>query len=294
VAVSVGTLGCFEANSSPIGLLGAQFSNQSTRSHRCNGYVTPSGNNSGKLEVYGSSPGVVRSRELTQENSSVLTYLLLLLVAVLAVVVVVLVNRRTRLQRFRDFAATVGHTLQLETCGGIKATNLHEYLCAIASALRTQAMLRNLELRPGEFKQAVTDAVESAHLLKRDGSNKEGARATLLLFASCLDATMSRTLAGEATEGDEENLVGTVGAVALLASVGWHPESNADLVTCALSETSPARDMAEFWRSSNQAHRDQVESAFERVVRTALDPATAAYVRHKVFSDLKGDVRSAV
>jgi hypothetical protein len=231
---------------------------------------------------------------LNQENSSVLTYLLWLLAAVLAVVVIVLVNRRTRLQKLRDFVVTVGHTLQLETCGGIKATNLHEYLCAIASALRTQAMLRNIELRPGEFKQAVTDAVESAHLLKRDESNKEGARATLLLFAFCLDATMSRTLDGETADGDEGDLVGTVGAIVLLASVGWHPESNADLVTCALAEASPAKDMAEFWRSSNQAHRDQVESAFERVVRTALDPATAAYVRQKVFSDLKGDVRSAV
>lgn len=237
--------------------------------------------------------GVLRSRELAQENSFVLTYLFLLLLAALAIAIFVLLNRRARLRRFRGFAATAGHTLQLDTCGGVKATNLFEYLCALASALRTQALLRGIELRPGEFKQVVTDAIESAYLLKRDESNKEVARGALLLFAFCMDEIMGKTQSGEASQGNEGQLVGTVGAVTLLASVGWHPESNADLVTCALSETSPAKGMAEYWLTTEQAHRDRVESAFESVVRTALDPATAAYVRHKLFSDLKEDAQTA-
>jgi hypothetical protein len=198
------------------------------------------------------------------------------------------------LRNLRAFAATARRTLQLESCGGIKTTNLHEYLCALAAALRTQAMLLDLELRPGEFKQAVADAIESAYLFKRDESNKEVARGALLLFATCLDPNMSRAPTGEVTSGDEGSFVGTAGGVALLASVGWHPESNADLVTCALSETSPAEEMAEYWRTTDQAHRDRVESALERVVRTALDPATATYVRHKVFSGLNEDARTAV
>lgn len=221
-----------------------------------------------------------------------LTYLFLLLLAVLAAAGVMLLSRRARQRNFGEFAATAGHTLQLETCGGIKATNLYEYLCAVAAALRTQAMLRSLELRPGEFEQVVTDAIESAYLLRRDESNKEVARGALLLFASCLDATMSRTPSGESTRGDVGNIAGTVGAVELLARSGWYPESNADLVTCALSEASPAKGMAEYWRSTSQSHRDQVESAFEHVVRKALDPATAEYVRHKVFTDLKEDART--
>lgn len=223
-----------------------------------------------------------------------LTSLFLLLVAVLAVAAVVHLNRRARLRNFREFAVTVERTLQLETCGGIKATNLYEYLRALVAAFRTQAMLRDLELRPGEFNQVVSDAIESAYLLRRDEENREVARGTLLLFAFCLDAIMSRTQLGDATPQDEGELVGTVGALALLASVGWHPESNADLVTCVLSETPPAREMADYWRASDQAHRDRVESAFERVIRKALDPSTAAYVRHKVFSDLKEEAQAPV
>ena len=222
-----------------------------------------------------------------------LTYLYLLLVAVLAAAGLVLRSRRVRLRNFREFAATAGHTLQLETCGGIKAANLYEYLCALAAALRTQAMLRDIDLRPGEFEQVVTDAIESAYLLKRDESNKEVARGALLLFALCMDPIMSKTPSGEATQENVGNVVGTIGAVTLLASAGWYPESNADLVACALSQTSPANGMAEFWRSTNQDHRDQVESAFEHVVRTALNRVTAAYVRNKVFSDLKESARTA-
>lgn len=223
-----------------------------------------------------------------------LTSLFLLLLAVIAVSVAVLLNRRARISNLRGFAATAARTLQLDTCGGIKTTNLFGYLCALASAFRTQAMLRDLELRPGEFKQAVADSIESAYLLKKDGANREVARGTLLLFAASLDAIMSRTLSGEAGKGDEGNFVGTAGAVTLLASVGWHPESNADLVSCALSKASLAREVAEYWRTADQAHRDRVEAAFEHVVRIALDPATAGYVRHKMFSELKKGDRTAV
>ncbi|MGB0134009.1 hypothetical protein [Dokdonella sp.] len=219
--------------------------------------------------------------------------LFLLLLAVMAVVVAVQLNRRARLQNLRRFAAATGRTLRLDTCGGIKTNNLYAYLCALASALRTQAMLQDFELRPGELKHAMTDAIESAYLLKRDESNKDVARGALFLFASCLDAIMTRALSGETPQGDEGNFVGTAGAVTLLASVGWHPQANADLVTCALSKASLAEGLAECWRTTNQAHRDRMESAFERVVRTALDPSTAAYVRHRLFSELKEDAQTA-
>ena len=121
----------------------------------------------------------------------------------------------------------------------------------------------------------------------------EVSRGTLQLFASCLDAIMSGTPTGGAKRADEASFVGTSGGLTLLASAEWHPESNADLVICALSECAPAKGMTEYWRSADQAHRDQVESAFERVVRTALDPATAAYVRHKVFVDPQEGPRAA-
>lgn len=222
-----------------------------------------------------------------------LTYVVLLLVAVMLGALIVQLNRRVRQRNFRTYAATASRTLQLESCGGIKAASLYEYLFALATALRTQADLHNLELRPGEFRQVVTDAIDTAYLLKRDEANREIARGTLVLFASCLDAIMSKSLSGEVTAGDEAHFVGTSGGLTLLASAEWHPESNADLVTCALSECAPSKGMIEYWRSSDQAHRDQVESAFERVVRTALDPATAAYVRHKVFVDPQEGVRAA-
>jgi hypothetical protein len=225
--------------------------------------------------------------------SFVLTSLFLLLFAVILVVVAMDLSRRARLRNLRGFAAMVRRTLQLDTCGGIKTTNLYAYLCALASAFRTQAMLQDLELRPGELKQVVADVVDSAYLLKKDPSNKEVAAGALLLFASCLDPIMSGTLSGEAIQGDEGNFVGTAGAVTLLASVGWHPESNADLVTCALSEASPARELVEYWRTTSETHRNRAESAFERVIRTALDPSTAAYVRHRVFSDLKENAPTA-
>ncbi|HET9033626.1 MAG TPA: hypothetical protein VFN25_12040 [Dokdonella sp.] len=105
---------------------------------------------------------------------------------------------------------------------------------------------------------------------------------------------MSRSQSAEAAQRDEGKLAGIVGAVALLASAGWHSESNADLVICALSEASPDRDMAEYWHAATQAHRDRVESAFEHVVGTALDSATAAYVRHKVFSELKEGAQTTI
>ena len=116
-------------------------------------------------------------------------------------------------------------------------------------AFRTQAMLRNLKLHPGEFEQVVSDSVESAYLLKREQSNKDAARGALLLFASCLDAIMSEARSGEAAAGGEGNFVGTAGGVAMLASIGWYAESNADLVTCALSETTLAEGVAEYWRT---------------------------------------------
>lgn len=222
-----------------------------------------------------------------------LTYVVLLLVAVMLGALIVQLNRRVRQRNFRTYAATVSRTLQLESCGGIKAASLYEYLFALATALRTQADLHNLELRPGEFRQVVTEAIDTAYLLKRDEANSEIARGMLVLFASCLDAIMSKSLSGEVTAGDEAHFVGTSGGLTLLASAEWHPESNADLVTCALSECAPSKGMIEYWRSSDQAHRDQVESAFERVVRTALDPATAAYVRHKVFVDPQEGARAA-
>ncbi|HET9033627.1 MAG TPA: hypothetical protein VFN25_12045 [Dokdonella sp.] len=104
------------------------------------------------LVLPGLFQSALRSKELIQENSTVLIYLTLLLFVVLAVAIFALRIRRARLRNFREFAATAGHTLQLESCGGIKAGNLYAYLCALASALHTQAQLRNIELRPGEFK----------------------------------------------------------------------------------------------------------------------------------------------
>ena len=234
------------------------------------------------------------SKEWSHENSSVLTYVVLLLVAVMLGALVVQLNRRARQRNFRAYAVAANRTLQLESCGGIKATSHYEYLLALATALRTQADLHNLELRPGEFRQVVTDAIETAYLLKRNAASSEIARGTLMLFASCLDPVMSKSLSGEVTAGDEAHFVGTAGGLTLLASAEWHPDSNADLVTCALSECAPSRGMIEYWRSTDQAHRDQVEAAFERVVRTALDPATATYVRHKVFVDPQEGARTAV
>lgn len=212
------------------------------------------------------------------------TIILLLLIGMMACAVVFL-NRRARRSRFREFATTAGRTLQFETCGGINPTNLHEYLVALAMTLRTQAMLRNLTLHPGEFEQVVIDGIELAYLLKRAQSDKDVARGSMQLFATCLDPIMSRPLAGDAL-GDQAHFVGTSSAVAMLAIAGWHAESNADLVTCALMKASLAEGAAEYWRTRNQAQRDEVESSFEQVVRTALDPASAAYVRHKAFSDL--------
>ncbi len=223
-----------------------------------------------------------------------LNYMFLLFLFGMVAGVVVLLHQRARRRDLRNFSTMAGRTLQLETCGGISPTNLHEYLLALAMALRTQAMLGNLKLHAGEFEQVVTDAIDSAYLLKREDSSKEVARGSLLLFASCLDSIMSRTLAGEVTLGDEGNFVGTVGAVAMLARAGWHADSNADLVTCALSKTALAEGAAEYWRTRNQAHRDRVEWSFERVVRTALDPDTAAYVRHKAFSGLRNLDQSAL
>ncbi|MEP6882749.1 MAG: hypothetical protein ABI866_12195 [Dokdonella sp.] len=223
-----------------------------------------------------------------------LNYIVLVILVGMAVAGFVLLNQRARARRFREFATTAARTLQLETCGGIGPTSLYEYLLALAMALRTQAMIRNLKLRPGEFERVVSDAIESAFLLKRENSDKDVARGTLSLFAICLDTIMSRTLSGDATEGDEGRFVGTVGAVAMLASVGWFADSNADLVTCALTESSLAEGVAEYWRTSDQAYRDRVEGSFEHVFRTALDPATATYVRHKAFAHLSNAVPSKV
>lgn len=245
------------------------------------------------FELPGALLGALPSKGLTQEKSTVLTYLFLLLCAVMAVAIFVLANRNARLRKFHEFEATAVHTLQLESCSGIKASNLYAYLCALATALGTQALLRNLKLRPGEFNRVVSDAIDTAYLLKKDEPDKKVARGALMLFALCLDDTMSRSQSAGVKEGDEGKLVGTIGAVTLLASVGWYPDSNADLVTCGLSEASPANEMAEYWRTTEQAHRDQVESAFEHVVRTALDSSTAAYVRHKVFSELNESAPSS-
>ncbi len=220
-----------------------------------------------------------------------LNFTILLLLAAMMAGVFAIHSQRTRKQKFREFATTADRTLQLESCGGIRPTSLYEYLLALASTFRTQAMLRSLKLRPGEFEQVVTNAIESAYLLKGDPSNKDAARGSLVLFASCLDPIMCKTLAGEGSEGDEGNYVGTAGAVVMLASIGWYAGSNADLVTCALTEATLAEGVAEYWRTGSQAHRDQVERSFERAVRTALDPSTAAYVRQRVFAGLQDAVR---
>ena len=216
-----------------------------------------------------------------------LNYMFLLLLVGLSAVFFMYRNQRARRRRFREFATTAARTLQLETCGGIRPTSLYEYLLALAMALRTQAILRNLRLHPGEFEQVVTDSIESAYLFKNEHSDKDVARGSLSLFASCLDAIVSKTLSGEPSLGDEGNFVGTAGAIAMLASVGWHADSNADMVRCALTEASVADGVAEYWRSSDKAYRDRVERSFERVFRIALDPAAAADVSHKAFSDLR-------
>ena len=215
-----------------------------------------------------------------------LNYLYLLLLVGLAVGVAVFLNLRARRRDFREFAMAAGRTLQLETCGGISPNSLYEYLLALALALRTQAMLRNLKLHPGEFEQVVTEAIESAYMVKKGDSNKDAARGALLLFATSLDAIMSRMLSGEAIVGNEGDIVGTACAVEMLANAGWHADSNADLVACALMEVPLAKGAAEYWRTRSQAYRDRVEWSFERAVRMALDPATATYVRDNAFSPL--------
>lgn len=220
------------------------------------------------------------------------TLMVFLLLLGLAVALGLLMSQRARKRRFREFTTTAGRTLQMETCGGIATDNLYEYLLALAMALRTQAMLRHLKLQSGEFEQIVTDAIESAYLLQRDSSGKDSARASLSLFAFCLDPVMSKTRTGDHALGDEGNFVGTSGAIAMLASIGWHAESNADLVTCALTETSMDEGVVEYWRSRDQTYRDRVEASFEQVFRTALDPATATYMRHKAFSGLRNAGRS--
>jgi hypothetical protein len=214
-------------------------------------------------------------------------YLLLPLLAGLVAYALHL-NQRARGRKFREFAIAAGHTLQLESCGGIKASSLYEYLYALASAIRTQAMLRDLKLRPGEFEQVVTGAIESAYLLQRDESRRDVARGALSLFASCLDPIVSRTLTSRFTQADAGDFVGAIGAVTLLEGVGWDTQSNADLVTCALSEAPLAKGVADYWRTANKASRDQLVSAFEHVIGKALDPSTAVYVRQRVFAALGG------
>lgn len=215
-----------------------------------------------------------------------LNYVFLLLLVGIAVGVAIFLNLRARRRDLREFSLAAGRTLQLETCGGISPNNLYEYLFALALALRTQAMLRSLRLHPGEFEQVVTDAIESAYLLKQGNSNKDVARGALLLFATCMDGIMCRTLSGEPVVGNEGDLVGTACAVEMLAKAGWQAESNADMVACALMEVPLAEGVAEYWRTRNQSYRDRVEWSFEFVVRTALDPSTATYVRDKAFSPL--------
>ena len=220
------------------------------------------------------------------------TLMVLLLLLGMAVVLGFLMSQRARKRKFREFATTASRTLQLETCGGIAPNNLYEYLLALAMAVRTQAMLRNLKLRPGEFEQVITDAIESAYLLQRNPSGKDAARGSLYLFAFCLDAVMIRSLSGAPGLGDEGDFVGTSAAIAILSSIGWHAESNSDLVTCALTETSMAESVAEYWRTRDQIYRDRVEASFEQVFRTALDSTTAASMRHRAFSDLRIKARS--
>lgn len=215
-----------------------------------------------------------------------LNYVFLLLLVGIVAAAAVSLNLRVRRRNIREFAIVTDRTLQLETCGGISPDSLYEYLLALALALRTQAMLRNLKLYPGEFEQVVTDAIESAYMLKRGRLNKDVARGALLLFATSLDAIVSRTLSGEAIVGNEGDFVGTACAVEMLARAGWQAESNADLVTCALMETALSEGVVEYWRTRNQAYRDRVEWSFERVVRMALDPATATYARDRAFSPL--------
>jgi hypothetical protein len=114
------------------------------------------------------------------------------------------------------------------------------------------------------------------------------ARGALSLFASCLDPIVSRTLTSRFTQADAGDFVGAIGAVTLLEGVGWDTQSNADLVTCALSEAPLAKGVADYWRTANKASRDQLVSAFEHVIGKALDPSTAVYVRQRVFAVLGG------
>ena len=253
----------------------------------------PTGYSERAFGLQGSLRGGTLSKEWSRGYWSVMNYIVALLLVGIAAGVVVHQNQRARRRRLREFATTAGHTFQLETCGGIRPTSLYEYLVALAMALRTQAFIRNLKLHPGEFEQVVTDAIESAYLLKMKHSDIDAARGTLFLFASCLDAIMSRPLSGDAALGDEGNFVGTAGAIAMLASIGWHTDSNSDLVRCALTEVALADGVAEYWRTSDKAYRDRVEDSFERVFRTALDPVTAAHVRYKAFSDLRIPGQSA-
>lgn len=217
-----------------------------------------------------------------------LNYVYLLLLAGIAAGIAAFFLLRARRRDLREFAFAARRTLQLETCSGISPNNLYEYLLALAHALRMQATLRNLKLYPGEFEQVVTDVIETAYMLKRAQSNAAVARASLQLFATSLDSVMSKTLSGEPTVGNEGNFVGIACAVEMLANAGWQAESNADMVTCALMEVPLAEGVAEYWRTRDQAYRDRVERSFERAIRTALDPATASYVREKAFSPLQG------
>ena len=222
-----------------------------------------------------------------------LTSMVLLILVGMAIAAVAYQNQRARRRRFQEFATTVDRTLQLETCGGISPTSLYEYLLALGMALRTQAILRNLKLHPGEFEQVVIDAIEPAYLLKIEHSDKDVARGSLFLFASCLDAIVSKTPSGEAALGDEGNFVGAAGAITMLASIGWHPVSNADMVRCALTEVSLPDGVADYWGASDKAYRHRVEESFEHVFRVALDPVTAASVSYKAFSDVRMAAHSA-
>lgn len=217
-----------------------------------------------------------------------LIYLLPLLVLACAIAVFLHLNRRARSRKLHEFAIAAGHTLQLESCGGIKPTNRYEYLNALVSAIRTQAMLRDLKLHPGEFERVVRDAIDSAYLLRQDEANKESARSVLTLFASCLDPIVSGTFSARFSQADAGALVGAIGALTLLETTGWHAGSNADLMTCALTEAPLAKEVFTHWQTASVASREQLVSAFEQVVGKALDPSTASYVRQRVFSSLQG------
>lgn len=217
-----------------------------------------------------------------------LIYLLPLLVLACAIAIFLHLDRRARHRKLHDFAIAAGHTLQLESCGGIKPTNRYEYLNALVSAIRTQAMLRNLNLHPGDFERVVRDAIDSAYLLRQDEANKETARSVLTLFATCLDPIVSGAMSTRISQADASALVGAIGALTLLERTGWHAGSNADLMTCALTEAPLAKEVIAHWQTASAASREQLVSAFERVVGKALDPSTAVYVRQRVFSSLQG------